>query len=113
MREADALGTLRGCLPPDGGRYAGKDPEKFMAALASLNVLRQKPGKQRASTCKGLGKNSSGPDFYEYDCTVDLLDGRRYADRISCFDPPPYRTCDACTENEGFPRKPPRSLPRP
>ncbi len=113
IREANRLRFLKGCVANVPRATAGSSPEEFIAAYAAQNVQRERPGRQRDTTCDALGKQEVdfAPDSWDFACTTIMVDGRVWADKISCFDEPPYTSFDSCSEEEGYPKLPPRALP--
>lgn len=113
IRQADQLRVLRGCASNVPRPIAAASPERFVAALAAQNVQRERPGRQTAAECEYEGKHviALAPDSWNFTCTVSLGTGKSYVDKLVCFDPPPYESLDACGEERGYPKRPPRPLP--
>lgn len=116
LRVARGMRHLQGCIRSGGGDLAGSDHDAtFIAGLASQDVQRAYPGSQRKTRCRSLGKETVAlaPDSWNYLCRTFLHNGKSYEDKILCFDPPPYKSYDACQPQDGYPRRPPRQLPTP
>lgn len=115
VRQARRLHTLEGCIEarPPGDLGGTDDAARFIANLAALNVQRHFPGDQKKTRCRSLGREQAAlvPDSWNYDCEVTLANGRKYVDRIHCFDEPPHENYDPCGSDNGYPRIPPRPLP--
>jgi hypothetical protein len=114
VRQGRLMRHLKGCTSNNTGKISGaSQPAKFMAAFAAQNVQRTYDGEQRVTRCHYAGKDEVplAPDAYQYHCQTVMADGRHYLDNISCFDKPPYTSYDSCSEDDGYPRKPPRALP--
>jgi hypothetical protein len=113
IRIARKMRHLSGCaanLPTARTSNANADR---IAQLSAQNVSREFPGEQDATSCRYRGKDevALAPDSYEYTCKTTLPSGRKYVDKISCFDKPPYDDFDSCTSHDGYPDRPPRALP--
>jgi len=108
--QAKQLDTLKGCIPPETGRYVGSQPEKFIATLAAGNVARTFPGRQRSTTCRFTGSEDLAltPRSYAYSCTTTMANGKKYIDRVTCFSKPPYSDFGSCGDKDGDPKNPPR-----
>ncbi len=115
IRQANALRDLSGCASNVSRPLVGDPPERFVAALAAQNVQRERPGGQRSTVCRYLGKQEIdfAPDHWGYTCRTTMVSGAVFIDELSCYDPPPYATLDSCTEQAGYPKRPPRELPVP
>lgn len=113
VRDARRLRHLDGCLKAALESTTGDPSEQLVASFASDGVKQAFPGKQTSTSCKYKGKQeiALAPDSYDFKCVTKLASDRRYVDLILCFDPPPLKNLDSCTEEEGYPRKPPRPVP--
>lgn len=113
IREANRLRTIRGCASNVPRPRSGDSTENFIAVLAAQNVQRERPGRRERTTCDSLGKQvvSLAPDSWNFACTTKMASGGAFVDKISCFDDPPYNSFDACSEEQGYPKRPPRALP--
>lgn len=84
-----------------------------MKGFVKQSIDREFGSKPASVSCKYLRKEevALAPDSWNYDCAATMADGKKYIDKVICFDAPPMKNYEGCGDEDGYPRKPLRAIP--
>jgi len=78
----------RPCSPAAPSTASSDDPAEFMKGFVKQSIDREFGSKPASVSCKYLGKEevALAPDSWNYDCAATMADGKKYIDKVICFD---------------------------